>query len=146
VGKDGEDKHHLASADLHTKGEEKVTTETKQLTCEQRIQANLDRWLEDMRKYNATLEKAHQLNANDAIEELYQRHSEEPIGYSKYTVHKIEYSWGGPQDYFEVWQDDDGEICYISYHFLDWFDGAVRWLGGSDFDIAEEYLRPFIDF
>lgn len=121
-----------------------MSTATRQATCEERIQGHLDRWLEDMRKFKRTLDKAYKLNADDAIEELYQRHNEKPIGYSKYTVHRIEYSWGGPQDYFEAWEDD-GEVVKISYHFLDWFDGAVQWLGGSDFDTAEEYLRPFIE-
>jgi len=117
--------------------------ETKQESCEERIQSHLDGWLGDMRKFNKVYEKANQLNAGDAIDQLQTQLHEEPIGYSKATVHRIEYSWGGPQDYFEVWEDD-GQITRISYHFLDWFDGATRWLEGEDFEVACEYLAPLV--
>ena len=120
-----------------------MSTTVKQETCEERIDQHLAYHLEDMHKFLKTYQKASDLNANDAIEELETKRNEEPIGYSKYTVHKIEYSWGGPQDYFEVWEDDR-DIVRISYHFLDWFDGAVRWLGDSDLNIVGEYLAPLL--
>lgn len=115
------------------------TTETRQKSCEERISHELDGRLTDMRKWLKAYERACQLNAGGAIE---QQRNEEPIGYSKYTVHSIEFSSGGPQDYFDVWEQD-GEIVHISYHFLDWFDGAVRWLEGDEFAVAEKYLGPF---
>lgn len=33
---------------------------------------------------------------------------------------KIELSWGGPQDYFILYPNEG------TYHYLDWFDGAVK--------------------
>ena len=33
-------------------------------------------------------------------------------------------SWGGPEDQFRFFIDEQGGITDIEYHFLDWFDGA----------------------
>jgi len=51
----------------------------------------------------------------------------------EYRGKRLELSWGGPQDYFVF--HDDGTI---SYHFLDWFDGAKRYLYGRDLEIMEQ--------
>ena len=33
-------------------------------------------------------------------------------------------SWGGPEDQFRFFIDEQGGITDIEYHFMDWFDGA----------------------
>lgn len=122
-----------------------MSTALKHPTCEERIDGHLRYHLADMRKFLKTYERACQLNADDAIDELETRRLEEPIGYSKYTVHKVEYSWGGPADWFEVWEDN-GEIARIIYHFSDWFDHAERELHGAEFETARDYVQPLLGF
>jgi hypothetical protein len=71
--------------------------------------------------------------------------SESVLAISKEIVYKIEFSYGGPQDYFMVFVDpDDNQINKIEYHFLDWFDGATRILRGEDFDTAEQVFLNWI--
>ena len=76
-------------------------------TCEELIESSLI-----MRQADATA-------ALDEWEDL-------SIGYSKITVHVITLSWGGPADFLKVYQDENGEVDKIEYHYQDWFDGAVR--------------------
>lgn len=118
-------------------------TGVRQKSCEERIQAQLDYQLGDMREFLEKYERASQLNADDALEDLETRRYEEPISYDKYTVHKIMFSWGGPADWFEVWETDEG-ITRIVYHFSDWFDHAERELQGEDFGLALDYLQPLL--
>ena len=33
-------------------------------------------------------------------------------------------SWGGPSDEFRIYTDDQNQIEYIEYWYMDWFDGA----------------------
>ena len=33
-------------------------------------------------------------------------------------------SWGGPSDEFRIYTNDQNEIEYIEYWYMDWFDGA----------------------
>ncbi len=57
-----------------------------------------------------------------------------------YTVYRVQMSWGGPSDEFEVFVDEDKEIVRIDYVFKDWFDGARRNLMGDDYSLAKELL------
>jgi len=67
--------------------------------------------------------------------------SELPLGVSKNLTYRIELSTGGPQDYFELDWDPEGEYWVGgSYHYLDWGDGARRTFGG---DLAEELAEAF---
>ena len=43
--------------------------------------------------------------------------NDQPFGYYRYQL-----SWGGPSDEFRFWPHDNS----ITYHFMDWFDGAKR--------------------
>ncbi len=56
-------------------------------------------------------------------------HYELPLCVTEQRVVRIDLSWGGPQDYLEVFLDEDGRPDRVVYHFLDWFDGAERELG-----------------
>ena len=48
-----------------------------------------------------------------------------PLAVSTYQLTKIELSWGGPSDFLEV-KHEGASIFSITYHFQDWFDGAIR--------------------
>jgi len=65
----------------------------------------------------------------DGYEEAYDALHNYFLGMSQYKVVKLEISWGGPSDYFEVKmycdEDDANEIISIHYHFADWFDHAA---------------------
>ena len=37
---------------------------------------------------------------------------------------RFQMSWGGPSDEFRIYTDDQNEIEYIEYWYMDWFDGA----------------------
>jgi len=53
---------------------------------------------------------------------------------------RLELSYGGPQDYFDI-RLSDGEIEGATYHFLHWFDGATWELGGDYLRILREYAE-----
>ncbi len=68
------------------------------------------------------------------IEEQYKNHEytetsldELPIGITCYRVIKVQFSWGGPADFIEIFLSgypDDEDIDKVVYHYQDWFDGA----------------------
>lgn len=58
-----------------------------------------------------------------------------------HIVVRVQLSWGGPSDEFEVYFDPtEHTVERIDYVFKDWFDGARRTLRGNDFEIVEEML------
>ncbi len=125
----------------------------KKQSCKERIEGKLAGRLADMRLHlkalNTPLEMtcaeldALDIHTDEEVEkaalEIIRAY---PTGYSRSIVHRIEISWGGPQDYFEVWTDAEApcNINRITYHFLDWLDGAQLELKGRDFEDAEEWL------
>jgi len=77
-----------------------------QKTCKERIK--------DFKKVN---------KAEEPIEEL----NDIALALTRTELYKLELSWGGAQDYFIFEYDSKNkELVNIEYHFLDWFDGAVR--------------------
>jgi len=60
--------------------------------------------------------------------------------YIEHTVVRAEISTGGPQDFWRLYLDSDGEIERVSYHYFQWFDGAERWLSGSQLDTVKEWF------
>jgi hypothetical protein len=65
---------------------------------------------------------------------------EYPLAVSVRKVIRVELSWGGPQDYFEA-DLESGEASDVSYHFLDWFDGARMKAGTT----AEDFVNYFAE-
>lgn len=150
-------------------------TATAQPTCAERIDDMLKQTLDDFRSkikvYNyaaggigyeeygeptdedieevvnelgATLDK---YKDDPSLEETaIQAWDETPIGISVSRVVKIELSWGGPADFFEVEIDESGRIDgRITYHFQDWFDGAKKDLEGADYELAKDFLERFTE-
>lgn len=75
-------------------------------------------------------------------EEAGERLNELPLGVSVRKVMRVELSWGGPQDYFEV-EIEDGQVAgKVEYHFLDWFDGAEITVDDSE---VEDFMNYFAE-
>lgn len=106
--------------------------ETKQATCEERIDSQL-----------ANLEES----CADIVKIYYEGDDEGewnnyPLSVDTYKMTRIQLSWGGPSDFLDV-KHDGTIILAVTYHFQDWFDGAVR-------DVEEgskvwEYARTVIE-
>ena len=63
-------------------------------------------------------------------------------GISNYTVYRAEISGGGPSSYIEARVDGDGDLIEVTYHFLDWFDGAKRKVSENSY--IWNYMRDYI--
>ena len=62
-------------------------------------------------------------------------------GYWRYQL-----SWGGPSDEFRFFADDtEDRSPGVEYWFLDWFDGASRYLRGSDEELLHTVWNNFMD-
>ena len=106
--------------------------ETREATCEERIDAHLEALEEDIQ----------------GVIQAYYEGDEEgawnnyPLAVSTRQITKVELSWGGPSDFLNI-EHEGAEIYRVTYHFQDWFDGAVREVGeGSK---VWEYARTVIE-
>ena len=55
---------------------------------------------------------------------------------------RFQMSWGGPSDEFRIYTDDENEIEYIEYWYMDWFDGAsIRVNDDVIYHICEMFLE-----
>lgn len=52
-------------------------------------------------------------------------------------------SWGGPQDEFRLYTDENLDPFEIEYWYLDWFDGAGVKLCGRDYELLAEIFGDF---
>lgn len=114
-------------------------------TCEQRLPDHLSGRLEAFANIIRRQEKAQETNdwraADDAYDEQYQM----PLSVEVVRVVKVLLSTGGPGDWFEVTVDPDGNSTRVEYHFQDSFDHASVTLEGDERDMAEAFLRPWIE-
>lgn len=95
----------------------KVKAMNKELKCEDVIEGHLS-LLE-------THCKVLLADYYDGDEEGLDRWNNFPLAVSTRKETKIELSWGGPSDYLSVIHNEC-EIYSVTYHFQDWFDGALR--------------------
>jgi hypothetical protein len=107
-------------------------TETKEATCEERIDAHLEALEEDI----AGVIQAYY---NGDEEEAWNNY---PLSVRDYQVTKVELSWGGPSDFLKIFHEGT-EIYSVEYHFQDWFDGAMRKV--SQDSKVWEYARTVIE-
>lgn len=106
--------------------------ETKEKTCEERI----DSQLANLEESCADIVKIYYEGDEDGEWNNY------PLSVDTYKMTRIQLSWGGPSDFLDV-KHDGTIILAVTYHFQDWFDGAVR-------DVEEgskvwEYARTVIE-
>ena len=90
---------------------------SKELKCEDRIDAQLL----DLEGSCADILKGYY----DGEEQGYEEWNEFPLAVTTRQETIIELSWGGPSDFLTV-SHDKAEIHTVTYHFLDWFDEAIR--------------------
>ena len=108
--------------------------ETKQATCEERIDAHLNALEEDI----ASVIQGYY----DGEEDGFEGWNNYPLAVSTRQETKIELSWGGPSDFLSVIHEG-ANVISVTYHFQDWFDGAVRPVEqGSK---VWEYVRTVIE-
>tara|TARA_R110002050_G_scaffold157337_3_gene285873 strand:+ start:322 stop:690 length:369 start_codon:yes stop_codon:yes gene_type:complete len=111
----------------------------KKPTCDDRIDAALSSRVSDFETYFSNHEVYE--NGNDELPSFhhyglcFDAREDEETG--EITHYDFLLSWGGPSDFVRFHRNGS-----ISYHFQDWFDGAVRIVTGLDW--AEE-LRSWFD-
>ena len=139
-------------------------------TCEERIDENLERTIEDLRTlWDLYCEDTEAYD--DDLGNIYEyglsfdyvapdTFKNQPEGYFRYQL-----SWGGPSDEFRffatpvIQRVTGSRTAYylnalrvghmgwkhhrIEYWFLDWFDGAHRILRGKDFKLLSEIFEWF---
>lgn len=106
--------------------------ETKQATCEERIDSQLQALEEDI----AGIVEQYYEGDEEGVWNNY------PLAVSTRQETKIELSWGGPSDFLSVIHEG-AEIYSVTYHFQDWFDGAVRSV--EEGSKVWEYARTVIE-
>ena len=117
--------------------------ETKQLTCEQRVKDYYNDTLKticDMLKgkaedYPKDSDPYRLLNEYGLGIDYVQAgtFTDQEIGYIRWQL-----SWGGPSDEFRFYLNNQGQPRSIEYWFLDWFDGAMEFVTGEDFQTLLE--------
>lgn len=116
----------------------------KTATCEQRIDESLARELDTLREFEACDWEA----TSEGVE---------------FDDHALSYEWnadagrfvyllstGGPQtefrfsvDIIDLRSGNFFECVGITYHYLDWFDGAERELTGSDYELVQQIFDRY---
>lgn len=110
----------------------------RQATCAERLPANLDSRLADLR---AMLAREEYDEGDDELGPL----NEYGLGSDvRYSI-RVDLSTGGPADYVTATVDRDGDVLDATYHFADWFDHAERSLSGDDLATVEEWLGALFD-
>ena len=124
----------------------KKTTAKKQESCADRIDANYQSRMDDLRALVDALQSDDDDKRENASEEFYSF----PLGVD-YVEGGTEYnpdggyiryqmSWGGPSDEFRFYVDA-GRKCYaIEYAFTDGYDGATLDITGDDREFLMEHL------
>ena len=121
---------------------------TDQPTCEDTIDSHLESRMDDIRQlWQAELD-----GNEDGIEDLGTLNDygldfgyvapdtfdDQPEGYFRWQL-----SWGGPSDEIRFYTGCDFKPYKILYHFMDWFDGAKRYLRGSDLELIHDIWQSF---
>ena len=124
-----------------------------QLTCEQRIDKELESTLETLQKlWSVEMCTVDDEIATEIIEEFGEFNEyglcfdyvaagtfrDQEQGYFRYQL-----STGGPGDEFRFYCDPSGRCYCIEYWFLDWWDGASRELKGKDKTFMLEIFEWF---
>lgn len=102
---------------------------SKQATCAERVQANKEMRIDDL-KASLKIDS----EAEGGREELQERVL--CVDVEKHL--KIHLSTGGPGDWFELVYGKDDKLIRGEYHFQDWFDHAEVALTNEEAKLVEE--------
>jgi len=67
------------------------------------------------------------------------------LGVSKTLTTRLTLSWGGPADYVELDQDENGDVVAGRYIFAEWGDVATKELEGDELDKVAEFYSVYLD-
>ena len=109
---------------------------SKELTCEDVIVEHYNGRLEQLRATMADVDKAEKdENGITWLDFSYvEAHTfnGQERGYYRWQL-----SWGGPSDEYRIWMNPNG-IEHITYHFMDWYDGA-------EMEVYDNEIQEFIE-
>ncbi len=125
---------------------------TKEATCEDRINDRLESRLDDLRLlWKLYCEDPEAYDDDHGRLDDYglcfdyvapETFKDQPKGYFRYQI-----SYGGPSSEFRIFANKRDAhtwtIYRIDFHFLDWFDGARRTLRGDDLTFMEELITSY---
>jgi hypothetical protein len=117
----------------------------KEKTCEQIIDsqmANRNEYLEELNDIIGDNE-----SDSEKIDEAIRAMVDFPAHIETFKVIKITLSGGGPSDWIEVKTDNDGYVRKMTYHYVDWFDGAERKIPENSYlwDFAMQIVETEIE-
>lgn len=109
---------------------------SKELTCEDVIVEHYNDRLKQLRATIANVDKAEEDDngitwLDFSYVEAHTFNGQER-GYYRWQL-----SWGGPSDEYRIWMNPDG-IEHITYHFMDWYDGA-------EMEVYDNEIQEFIE-
>jgi hypothetical protein len=125
--------------------EEKMTSNERSKSCEQRINAELQSRLDDLQTlwtaFIAGREDA-ELGCLNDYGLCFGYVAPDTFDDQDEAYYRYQLSWGGPSDEFRFFVNPDLSCHRVEYRFLDWFDGAHRVLTGED----RRLLRDLFDW
>ena len=106
-------------------------TDTRNTTCEERIDGELASTIADLKGFRDTMANANGQDNDDAFDEAQEEMDNYALCLDLKTTMIVQLSTGGPGDQLEIavekgqhgWELADD---HATYRFLDWFDGATR--------------------
>ena len=121
----------------------------QQRTCEDRVEAELQSRLDDLRKlwrnYGNGEEDDKDLGSIYEYGLCFDYCPAGTFGDQREGFFRYQLSTGGPGDEFRFFADAEKKVHRIEYWFLDWFDGACRTLYGDDEKLLMELWDWFAE-
>jgi hypothetical protein len=124
-------------------------TDTRNTSCDERIDANLASRIEDLAEITAAIDNDGGIIDGDEVDYdgALDRLDEYALCLDIKTTMTVQISTGGPGDQFEIeviksdcgWELADSQA---TYRFLDWFDGATR---RTDDEAVMRYLSAMVE-
>jgi hypothetical protein len=117
-------------------------------SCKGKVRGELKDRIEDIRKLWRLYRKdpdasAESLGKFDEYGLCFDYVPKETFRDQKRGFFRWQLSYGGPQDEFRFYTDENLDPIEIDYWFLDWFDGAKVKLCGRDYDLLAEIFSDF---
>lgn len=119
----------------------------EQLTCAERVSGSLESSMEDIRKLWEAYTEGDEDKYTDEIGNIYEyglafdyvapgTFKDQEHGYFRWQL-----SYGGPSTEFRFYVGRDFKPYKIQYWFLDWWDGAFKYLDRDDNRLMEEIFE-----